>query len=341
MTTQMANFVQNAEPRRFRLHAIGFGFALLAFAPPIVAVVRSASADAIGYKIGQALGRVLVALLLGWLAFRVARRSNLVGNLIFCTFVALSALGARATVSRADRAALHRLQENNRKDAKKHLAALDTEEGLTDSGVRTVRRQILKLEATVAATSGITKVIAGCGAEFMRTWEPPVADHDAAYNRFEALGAIDAAALRERADIQPRLLVVEKLRVANEVYRERIRNSQEVFESCLSDRRVSESDRHKAAAGFRQSFPIGQLLEIRDIERGIMSGATAYFTLLDKHWGKWSYDSATEAVLFDEDPVAEEYNAILEEIVELGEKEERLQRQMLQRAVNAARDSGG
>jgi uncharacterized protein with PhoU and TrkA domain len=72
-----------------------------------------------------------------------------------------------------------------------------------------------------------------------------------------------------------------------------------------------------------------------------MSGATAYFTLLDKHWGKWSYDSATEAVLFDEDPVAEEYNAILEEIVELGEKEERLQRQMLQRAVNAARDSGG
>lgn len=338
MTAQLRGLLKVGEPRRFRLHAISLALALLALVLVVVAAIRADRGpsgqvmEILGRHMGQAVGRIVVALLLGWGAFLVLGRSNLVGNLVSCVFLGLSTLGfvpRHRGISRQDAAALRALKERAQREAGKQLALLDS--GEATPNLRAYRHAMLNMEGAASGTSGAVRTIVECGIHMMRGWEQPMVQLDAADQRFQGLGGVDVSTVRERNDIGDRLSAVSVVAEAEGLLVGVLRNSQNTFERCLTERGVSEADRKEAAVGFAKAGSFLRQLAIHEGERDFTDAATTYFTLLDKHWGEWAPDADTDgfwAVFAKEGPAAEG-KAAVDRMIEIGENVERLQREVL------------
>ncbi len=327
-------FIQTPEskPRKFRLHWFAFLFGIVFMVPRVLLAFRGGSSDNTSYQVGAALGGIMAALLFGWLVYRITGRSNLLGNAVFCVILGLSNLGqVNHRRNLPEPKAVRRFMDNNYQRAEEALERINRGE-IPETDAQIVSRMTSDINSMAATMRGPEKVAIECGAKVIENWQPLLNELNGAMQKFIDLGGIAPASLKDREQLGIRLAVLESFEEKNKVFRGEIRNATSIYRECLEKNNVTGESQSKAMASYSESANIPQVIQLRDAAHEIVVAMKDYFMLLDKHWGNWTYSKTDEIVMFQDDKVAEELNAIVGRINRASEKETNLHRNMLERA---------
>jgi len=159
--------------------------------------------------------------------------------------------------------------------------------------------------------------------------------HEKAFSAFNAAGMARSTSLPTRDSIHQREAMVKRLDEANTALEEPFKTAEKTLRSDLLRRGFSEYTSAKAAARFAQRANVDLILKIRACERDSNAVFLQLLDLLDIRWGTWK-PGARDRVLFNNATDTNAYNALRQQILQIGATQQALQAEVQQRL----RDTG-
>jgi hypothetical protein len=141
---------------------------------------------------------------------------------------------------------------------------------------------------------------------------------------------LDFSLVKARADLDERADIIREVINISKEMRESSRNPTERFGQALSQRMLDKKTREEALASFKQKVdPVqSQIIELRELEVSKIEKMLWIVQFMSNKWGKWTYDCATDKVLFTETSIANDYTKALKEVEEMENRAKQLQAQV-------------
>jgi hypothetical protein len=162
------------------------------------------------------------------------------------------------------------------------------------------------------------------------------AAYEKAFAELNAAGMVRSASLPTRDSIHQRQEMVKRFDDANTALEEVFKSAEETLRSELLRQGFSEYTSARAAARFAQRANVDLILKIRACDRESDAAFLQLLDLLDARWGAWK-PNAADHVLFNSTTDANAYNALRQQIVEIGVTQQSAQAEVQQRIQDAAK----
>lgn len=225
---------------------------------------------------------------------------------------------------------LKRLQAANQEaqaDMRKELQ----EKGSIESGEQQLERLQSQYKEAGEKLSGHHKVIMEASAAYAEALQREMKKYNAAVTAFQAAEVLNAGAIENQAQIAEKRTVVENFMAANASLTVFMKQSGQVYEKELRQRKLPEATLQEVLRGFNRSAGLRQplLMEIRTCDERLGKAALGALDLLDKQYGKWRYVAATEQINFTDDAAIDQYNGFMKEINQAAEDQAAAQEKLL------------
>lgn len=327
-------FLQRTEQPKFKLHLVSGAFVFIFILSRFLSAVRSDDWDLFSTKMGELVGGVIVALLLGWLAFLIMRRSNIFGNIVFCALIVvpiLSSLGINA--SKRSSVGTAPVDQETKRIATEALKQIENGHAVTPN-FQGDKQTIEELGAKAATLKGAPRAAVECMAVVLRERQEPQSAYQSAFEELGRAGGVSAEGLVDKSTIENRLAIVLKLNVANEAFAERISKSLEVFEACMVSHGIETGTVREAVHVYGQTAAIPELLALRETDRRICKSAKGILQLLNEHWGAWRWEPDRKQVKFESEAIGQEVALLALELQAAGRDQQAIQKEMFGRLAD-------
>jgi hypothetical protein len=303
----------------------------------LVTVAHVVSAGVGGGDLPRGAGRIVGVLLfplgLGWIAYRLGRRSHVAGNVVAGIVAALILFGAGVglllgTLGSGNESidALNASADAMRDEARADIA----QDGVYDGAGDAAEKFVAQAEATAAGASGPEKAVLEAGARALRRITDATKTYSDAVDAFTAAGGLDASTLSAPDAIDSRLALLDGMCREAKALEAIISGYRALFEEELVAAGVGSTGRAAAIRGLESTFKVEPLLEIRRLDNEFCVGARQMLDIYADN--TWEYDASQQAVLFSEDTpdaVLDRFSSIGERLNEIGLRQQQLQLQNL------------
>ncbi|MEX2219430.1 MAG: hypothetical protein WD749_11820 [Phycisphaerales bacterium] len=291
-------------PRGYRksaLHPLSFALALALLAALCIWPPPTPNEGGLLAAIlGRWIGGLVIASLLGLLAWWLTRRSHRAANLIFCVVLSLNLTAAviggirhaQVQAFGAYKKASTTVLEDLRQRGYQNATAEDRERLLAaaEEGARTLY--------------GRDAIVAAATADAIRSFQSEADEYQRRLTALSRAGGFSIAGLKSPPDADGRLALIGALREASIALEAKTRDMGAAFASGLESRGIEP----KLAAGVRRTFESGGelelLLQVRSLDREINDAGTQLITLLRDNWSSWEPDSSGKRPVFRDDKSA-------------------------------------
>lgn len=281
----------------FRLHWISTVILILALVAGIgmtLAVAGKEGIDSFGVEslTKRLFGLVLFPLGVGYLAFRLSRRSNLVGNIVFGLVLSFVTAGTVATfVVSGRRADLAREAQVLREvDALNQKAREAFSSGDPTTGQALSDQAAKKMVEASERRGGNAKLTSDYAARMNRESGEMFLAYQAKLDRFLNVGGFDLRGLHDAATVQQRL---DTLAAAVEEHAKVMKYLENVVDRCRADLAamgVAPNHIESFVRGLNQPGGLESIRRIQKLEHDALNAAAGQFEILKKHAGKWDID---------------------------------------------------
>lgn len=151
----------------------------------------------------------------------------------------------------------------------------------------------------------------------------------AADNHCHEAGIFDFESLTNRNELAIRRRAILDLKTANAQLRELLTNRTAIAISELRSRGVPEDKIQSFVEGFSRSETQALTVKLRSYVDDYCDACVSLQDVLDKHWGKWRFDSTLGTVVFDDPSVQNEFGHLAKSILAIRKKEIALQGEIL------------
>ncbi|MBX3727920.1 MAG: hypothetical protein KF858_01945 [Candidatus Sumerlaeia bacterium] len=296
----------------------------------------------IGRVIGSATAVLIWPLLLGWVAWRVGRRSRVAGSIIYVLVLVLFAFENIA--GPAVRVAEHN-RERESAQAEVILGQARTAQGRLRAAAEASLRE--KGYADIEADE-LDEILSVSITEAMSSSDPTVRAHALfgvemrermvglarASEAWLVDGGIDTRSLRTREDLARR----EELRAAAQEAAEAVvafvSDAESRMRGHLEGQGLSGRPLEAFMSGFSDSFGAQKLamLDVRRMDVEVLVRAKKLHTLVEENWEHWEANDEGTGMRFGPGvpaQVLEEADRVVDEIVELSQRQMALQQQAI------------
>jgi hypothetical protein len=172
-------------------------------------------------------------------------------------------------------------------------------------------------------------------AQATRTWLAAFQAKGAAYNQL--LKEIEIETLLnlrgvDRGTLGIRRKNVERMLAGNAELSQTIRDAEQDFESELVKLNVSPKMRSEVLIGYRTGARRKHelLLKVRATDQTLGEASLQLFDLMDREWGKWTYDDDADLVRFESNESVETYKELMNRIQQASQEQLDVQRALVQ-----------
>lgn len=316
-----------AKPKKAspRIHAL---VGLLIVASLGLAMYRADAASggqayAMGRAAGQWVASLLLAAIVGVVAFWISRRSNRVFNIAFSLVIGLGLMGNLAGLAnqsdrRQTKAVMDRL---NRETAPARERAFEKLDSFDTEGVAAEAAAMAEsLNKAAGELKGDDAVVVRVGAEAIEYLQKLGAPHTRAVGEFSSEGGISPIGLN-RSGAKVRL---EKLAEAERLHTH-FRATLAEFPAWLEGRYaahgMSAAKSKSNAAAYLRGAKFVQLLRMHDQTAELLVCFRQIIEFLRDRDGRWTYDEQKDGLSFEDDADADAYNGLFEKMNEAAAKE--------------------
>lgn len=324
--------------RRIRLHWIVL--VLLAIHVLCVLVIDTPSlrdaggAYRWGFILGRSAGPLLIGMLFGIVAFWIARRSNLVFNIVVCAFLGLALLGdglilvgsqlrQRQPGTVANATAMEALDaigaESNalREQQRAEFEA----KGYVELDETAARERLASLKSRAEAMPGD----AGEGARASMRVMEPMTDLTLGYQRtvqeFMAAGGLNLEPTPTREILDARLACLTNMTAANEAIIVFLQRMPENARVELSTTGLSPQRLDAVANQLLAAVKHPEMMELRASQTDFIAAASDQLTLLRDNLGRWTF-GADGLVTFEDDAPLPAFNRSVERLQKAIDREQ-------------------
>ena len=334
----MGSRLERASPARepknsFRVNAIGL-VAVLAYIGWVIfiLVTRTGEGNYVAERIGRFTGFLLIAYVLGWVGYRVSRRSSLVGNIIFAGIIALPILVTPIGFRDA---------------AKQQIAWKKADQDVRERNLRMIEREIegqVTVEEHQASSAQdreafrqLVSKLPKKDAEVLKKVEKVLISRDEksqahriALDAFSKAGGMDGSTLRSKSHLRQRLGLLDALILANETVAKEIKDYPKNVRIQLEPFRGNKTADSFIAAVDRGNAQLNLTTKLREVDGQLCQAHKAQLLLLEASWGRWSWSATNQQLVFIDDKILRIYNQKHNQIQKLAAEEKVIQRQMLE-----------
>ncbi len=309
----------------FRLHALSVTVAILAI---FVAMARGYVTNGpAATMVGEWIGAMLIGLLAGWIAFFVADRSNLVGNLVFCALVTLAVVAPSITRI-GNTAVMRQLQEANTQNLDRLEQRILSSEDFPMTAEWD--QSIAKIDGAAKSSSGEQKKVFQAMSEALREARPTLVTYDEESRRATEAGWADVSTISGLGDVKERLRVVQAFRQAAENAKITIKDLPDKVSNKLP--RMSHKARQEFSEGFKKGMGGDHIDSIRQEDINLADAVLGMLKLLETEWEHLEIERDNSTVIFESDEAAEKYNKFAEALSIAAERQKELQLKAIQNA---------
>lgn len=319
------------KPPRFKLYLIPVGIAAVASVAVLAGSLRGlARSDPDGFRISQAMGAVvgllLWPLLAAWIVFRLAGRSNRVGNAAFIV-VLLLCLVAHATRTRVDAPTSTLPQKDQTSIAE--IRAISEEarkaslEGDEERALKLTAESAAKLDEVAATAKGSEKIVMEYAANLARAQNEVLKQYITAAGVYSDAGGASLIGLADPESLERRLALLGTAISTHDAVIVYFRTISDRIPRDLSSKGVAKKDSDEFLSGFVANAKIENLLAIHAAEHRMLLAARKRFDLLKSKPGVWSVSPQGELIAgegFLDTDIAE-FRRLQSEIDRLAEKQ--------------------
>lgn len=314
-----------APPSVARIQLRGWTFVLTALTMGFIAYAQVMARGGhvtpyqLGYIAGSWFAMLVLAGLLGLLAFVASRRSVLAFNIVFAAVVALFLAREGVQHGRRIQQAKANLELKIQSESlKKELAASQAQGDPSDVRGQSARVADI-LEKSASKVGGDPAIYARILADFSRELGTKIQRYADGMKAFHDAGSIDPASIRDREDLRGRITALQVTSKHNDEAEAFMIATRDDLPARLRAAGVATDKAEESSRLFGRKLEPG--LRLRRIQREGCQAMLEYLGFLDQHWGSWAIDEATGLVEFDTAEQGDALTAIAQRIEALGDQE--------------------
>lgn len=303
------------QPRHFQIHWIGMLFAALFIFARVLPLWRNAdshSAYDFSYQIGSIVGALLFGLLFACLAHKLSRRSNTVGNVVFCVTLIMASTAAHSrqqVMADDNQRAFHALNKAN--DADLERARLNIRNG-TDVSPAIARRMLDRIDKATDTMTGDDKAMTEAMHTHMERLVGAHSSIDLATRAFLEAGGLQATDLSSIEELHTRRSRLKDLESAIHAARDVFDASEEALRSACILRRVPRSTADDFARNTVSSWMQGGMGDLIDARLSSAAATTDVLNFLISRWGDWTTEPATNTFVFQSELDSHQYEDLIQ-----------------------------
>jgi len=298
-------------------------------------IARNLDAHALGQLTGGFVGRTIIALLLSWVAWRLARRSDWVKNAVFLIVFLISSLDHLAGVAADGRKALpasvQHFEDQVRLVQEAQVKEFN-ETGTLSVDTQAVNKIITSLKDGASSRTAAERNLMTAMAEFLQKLTDAEQEYNRVTEKIDAQWIFRPETPKTLPEIDAVASSVTNFLQANQSYLARFTNSAILLTQDLRSKGVPNHELQQAVKGFHASFK-PQLPYIEKIRtQDDLYGKTLLqiLHLYKTDHGKWKWDKQAETVAFENEPTAQRWDALLARINQIAEDQQQTSAQLLE-----------
>lgn len=293
---------------------------LATFSRRSAAVTAQGDALDIAYICGAVAGAailILVVLGIGWVAWRVTRRTQLVGRVVVAVLAILMLFGQvmSTAVQNRRRAALveplRRLDDSRRtliEDVSKQL----DEKGYVEPDLAQVDRLNQQLGDVAGNLEGEAKIGAQVLLEFNREILDAATRYEQAVSVYLEAGGIGEASIKSLADIDAAVERIDAVIARSRDISALVREAPGSLFSRMIERGMVEDQARRMLGGALSTMHVDLALAVRQADEATFENQREMCAVLKAEWGRWEFDEASDMILFERDAAVETYSRLFE-----------------------------
>ncbi len=291
-----------------------------------------------GYVSGAVLGALLFVWGIGYLLFRISRRNQRTGNVTVLILAILNALSAMASIDRSPSAAMiekaRSLEHGVDSMRKEMLDDFDTDNVQTMREKQIVMQHVAldgMKDLAASATSEDERRFFEATREFMRIGAETNDYWHESYNTLMSERFLNYSLLQTEQEFDWQYAVLDEFASRTVKAYSFMKNMEGEYGAVLDRYAVSARLKQSGLEGFRSRAGYQSLME--ELEAGYLDYADACRRLLvfmETQKGRYQYEAQTGSVLFDENGQIELYNQLVQQIAEVEQRLNELNRKRLQ-----------
>jgi hypothetical protein len=182
---------------------------------------------------------------------------------------------------------------------------------------------------------GDTALFAKAMGGFLQKAQVPLKEYSDAAEKIKAGSVLNMNGVDKPDQLDARKQSVRDFLAANDRLLGFIQNSEKIMKQELAGLNMPADQAERAMDGFRKGMAPKNVvtIKIRQQEKRAGVSMLAALDLLQNNWGKWTYNADKKVVIFDDAKTRDQYLASLDDIASAGDEEEKLQRQLMNVAM--------
>ena len=183
--------------------------------------------------------------------------------------------------------------------------------------------------------TGNTALFAKAMGAFLQKAQGPLKEYSDAAEKIKAGSVLNMNGVDKPEQLDSRKQTVRDFLAANDRLLAFIQNSEKTMKQELANLNMPADQVDRAMDGFMKGMAPKNVVttKIRQQEKRAGVGMLAVLDLLQTDWGKWKYNADKKVVVFDDAKTRGQYLASLDDIASAGEEEQKLQRQLMNVAM--------
>lgn len=293
---------------------------LATFSRRSAAVTAQGDALDIAYICGAVAGAailILVVLGIGWVAWRVTRRTQLVGRVVVAVLAILMLFGQvmSTAVQNRRRAALVeplRPLDDSRRTLIEDVSKQLDEKGYVEPDLAQVDRLNQQLGDVAGNLEGEAKIGAQVLLEFNREILDAATRYEQAVSVYLEAGGIGEASIKSLADIDAAVERIDAVIARSRDISALVREAPGSLFSRMIERGMVEDQARRMLGGALSTMHVDLALAVRQADEATFENQREMCAVLKAEWGRWEFDEASDMILFERDAAVETYSRLFE-----------------------------
>jgi hypothetical protein len=203
-------------------------------------------------------------------------------------------------------------------------------EDVAADGVASIEQLAAAFRRSGSEMSGTGGVHAQVAADALTRLSVAMRDKLSATRPLLEAGGNSPVGLDSRAAVRARLDLAIAAEAAHVRLVDTAKSVAGSFEQQLVARGVPKDQARSLAGAFARGFKLERFVEFQGTDLELLQASKAILSLLEAHFGRWSYDRAAEKIRFEDPAIANSYNAHIERLQAALRKQQQMQKAALE-----------
>jgi hypothetical protein len=225
------------------------------------------------------------------------------------------------------RASLAELEAKRREFAESARAS--AEEGKVEGASERLSKFGESVGNAAESTTGTERQGLRVAQRLLQSMAPAVSTYEAAFKELQSADVLKVDLIDSKEAIASRVVVVNKFSEANDNLLRVINGLESQVRVELEKEGFPQREREKFISSFLGSANVELTRKIRQCDTELVTTLLKMLAILDREWGAWKVENGN--VSFNRAPAIEEYNTLVGNLDEIGERQSTAQQELLKR----------